>query len=237
MPCDIDPETGASAFGVFPSSGKISVDDYIYNFSGKNTFFTYDQIRGPYQLRAILNWNGYNTDLYDSYHYTGIRAVEIFDFEWISDDSNHALFAGAIVCTDNGYSWIADQTFFKPWVTTGGVVVWQLERMRIYGLNDVIPEGANDSCEEKVWLTNGLTGVALIDTTKTEVQHTTGSFVYIDHNDSVTLLGFMGTSGDEDNTIEGLLDKVTRLSGTQARFPGDHLIASAPLAQNGTVSV
>jgi hypothetical protein len=142
-----------------------------------------------------------------------------------------------MVCVNTGYQWIADETFFKPWVTTGGQVVYQLERMRVYGKDDIIPEDANNSCVDKLWLTNGLTGVSLIVKENYDIQHEEGSFVYIDNDDSVILHGFMGATGDKDNNIESLLDKICRISGTQATFPGDTTIASSTLGSGESVIV
>jgi hypothetical protein len=250
MPCDIDPETGVSAFDAFPSNGQVDCDGYKYTFAGKNSFFADDAIRGPFQLRNIMNWDDpdrYETDLDDSYHFSGSRAVEFFDFAWRGSSAHHNDFLGALVCTNTGYSWLAGETFFKPWITTGGQVVFERERMRIYA--EAIPEEANNSMVDKVWLTNGLTSILptvgnpKVTESNTEVTvesaitHAEGAFVYVDSNDSILCSGFMGVSGADDNTIEGLLDRVCRISGTQAAFPGDSLIATSSLAENGTVNV
>lgn len=236
MPLDLDPETSASAFSAFPSSGNISCDDYIYSYSSKLSFFDYLAIKGPYQLRAVLNWvdpSRYERDLEDNYDFLGDRAVEFFCFQWLASQANHDLYNGAMVCTDSGYNWLADETFFKPWITTGGEVVYQLERMRIYGKDNIIPENANDSTLEKIYLTNGLLGVALVTKHDYDIQHTEGSFVYIDNSDSIIIRGFLGASGDEDNTIEKLLDKVCKISGTHAAFPGDLIIPTG----TGTINL
>jgi hypothetical protein len=234
MPLDIDPSTGSSGFDVFPSSGNFSCDNYVYSYQGKNSFFDYDKIMGPFQLRAILDWHGYNWDRADGHSYKSmVRAAEIYDFAWISDADNHDLFNGAIVASNNGYSWVAKETFFKPWVTTDGAVVWQLERMRVYSWDNYIPEEANQSLRVKIWLTNGLTDIDLVKKETYDVEHSEGSFCYIDHGDSVIVRAFMGASGDQDNNIESLLDKVCKLSGTEAAFPGDLIIDSA----SGTINL
>ena len=233
MPTDVDLETGDSNFALFPDTdGQVSCDDYVYEYSAKTAIYN-DTILGPYQLRNILDWYGYDQDIDDGYTYVGIRAVEFYNFKWLSDISNHDMFKDAMLCTNTGYQWIAGETFFKPWITTGGVVMWQLERMRVYGKDDIIPEGANDTLIDKVWITKGLTGIAPVDPTPYEVTHEEGSFVYVHNDDCVTLLGFIGVSGDEDINVESLLDKICKISGTQADFPGDLTIDSA----TGTITL
>ena len=223
MPCDINPVTGASDFlTLFPTSGRVDINGQIYTYTGKVTYFSSAPIQGPFQFRAVLNWTGYNKDLFDNQSYSAwVQAIEFFKFEWKSDAASHADFQGAIITTNNGDAWINDQTFYKPWVTSGGVVVWELERGRYYSQNNSIPSSINPNDDQKVYITMGLTGLAPIDAASPSVLHPEYSFVFMDSADQVAVEGFYAVSGDEDLTLEILLDKVCNVAGTQANFPGN----------------
>jgi len=77
------------------------------------------------------------------------------------------------------------------------------------------------STDDKVWVTNGLTGVILVDASDTEYFHEEGTFCYIDNDDSVTMYGYSGTSIVPEQTIRYLLDLFCKLCGTKAKFLGD----------------
>ena len=231
MPCDINPVTGLSDFlTLFPSSGRIDINGQIYNYAGKSVYFPSSPIQGPYQFRAVIDWTSCNADLFDSTPYTAWkRAIEFYRFEWKADATYHADFQGAIIATNGQDAWLNDQTFYRPWVTTGGVVVWELERGRFYAQNNAIPAYINPSDSQKVYITNGLTGIVPVNTASPSVIHPEYSFVFIDSDDKIAIKGFFAVSGEDDLTLQILLDKVCKVAGTQANFPGnnatDHLFA------------
>jgi hypothetical protein len=240
MPCDIDPDDGYTSnfITLFGDTGVVDVDGYKYNYTGRNHFFddTY-LICGPYQLRSILDWNGYDTDRDDSYHYPGIKAIEFSNFAWLDSQSHHDDYLNAIIAISTGYSWLNDETFFKPWITTNGQVVFQRHRGRYYAMNNVVPAETDGSTMDKVYITNALTGISAVEILTDEIVHAHGTFVYIDSDDAVYLHGFMGAGGDPDLSIENLLDKICRIAGTEASFPGDTVVATHTFADNGTLTL
>jgi hypothetical protein len=245
MPLDLNPNS-ADEYGVlssdftdvFPSSGQIDIDGIKYTYTGKLDFFAPKDVQGPFQLRNIQEWNTHNTDLEDAYHFTGINAIEFTKFDWLPSSANHDNFDGCVIGVSSGYAWENDTTFFKPWITTGGVIVMQRHRGRYYAENDSIPaNNDNVSTQDKVYLTNGLTGIACTEALTEEYQHENGTFVFIDSDDSVEILGYSACSGNMDNSIETLLDIVCKIAGTKATFPGDEVTASHVFADGGTLTL
>jgi hypothetical protein len=250
MPCDLDPNS-ADDHGIlysdfleeFAASGQISCDDIKYTYTGKADFFTDPKdMEGPFQLRNILDWvdpaGRYETDLDDAFYYTGNKAIEFTKFDWLPSIANHENYDGCVIGISSGYAWMQDETFFKPWITTGGVVVFQRHRGRFYAANDSIPaNNDNTSLQDKCYLTNGLTGVTCTETLEEEYQHSNGTFVFIDSDDSVSILGYRSSSGNSDNSIETLLDIVCRIAGTKAVFPGDEVTATHTFADDGSLAL
>jgi hypothetical protein len=243
MPCDVDPDDAGSDFlDHFPESGQVDVDGIVYTYDVKNDFFADEEdIQGPFQLRNVLDWvdplGRYETDLEDAFNFAGNRAIEFTKFDWLASAGNHDNFNGAIIGTSYGYGWVNDETFFKPWITTGGVIVMQRSRGRYYAENDEIPENANNSLIDRVYITNGLSTISPTEVLSDEYFHQPGSFVYIDSDDSVFLYGFAASSGNPDNSVENLLEKICRIAGTKAYFPGDDETATHTFADNGTLTL
>ena len=246
MPCDLDPNS-VDEYGTlysdfleeFAAAGQISCDDIKYTYTGKVDFFTNPKdIQGPFQLRNILEWNSHNVDLDDAYQYTGINAVEFTKFDWLDSDPHHDDFNGCAIGVSSGYAWLNDETFFKPWITTDGVIVFQRHRGRFYALNDSIPaNNENVSLQDKCYLTNGLTGIACTAVLAEEYQHLNGTFVFIDSDDKVEILGYRSCSGNSDNSIETLLDVTCKIAGTKATFPGDEVTASHIFTDGGSLAL
>ena len=237
MPLDLNPNTVDSDFlTLFPSSGKIDCNGYKFTYASKNTFFSDLPIQGPFQVRAIIDWNGtsYETDLEDSYHYTGDWAIEFFKFEWLPSAENHDKFLNAIIGTSNSQAWLNDKTFFKPWVTTDGVIVWQLERSRYYSAN--IPDMSDASLKTQAWITHGLAGLAAQGVTQ-QASFNKNSFVYLDSDDLVVIQGFTAESGEDDYSIAMLLDKFCRIAGTNSNFPGDIITATHTFSDGGSLTL
>lgn len=262
MPCDINPATGESdviknpyatpGLQYFPNSGRVDCCHNIYTYADINQCFWYREdeleencIEGPFQSRNVLEWVGnYNWDREDDTPYDDWqRAIEFSKFAWISDADHHddytndgmwAAGHAAMMAMDDGEVWLNDQSFFKPWVTTGGEVVYQLERGRYYCIPGYkFPENTT-SVGKKVWITQGLTGVVPVTSTDTGL-NPENSFVYLDNYDEVSLSGFMAVSGDEDMSIQLLLDKICRISGTIGVFPGDDAQPDQTLSQDETI--
>lgn len=220
LPVDINPSTGTSDFiNRFPDTGRIDMDGAIYSYTGRNRNL-YDAgypYMGPYQIRNITDWEDpFNTDR-NGQNYQGGKAVEITQFNWWNG-TEHALdFTGSIVGSSSGYNWLLDQTMWKVWITTGGEVVLLRNRARHYSnIPDYYPDG-----NEKFFLTDGLSGVTRENSDGVEYFHPLGTFVYLHNDDSVSLYGFSPFSGNHDQSIRYLIDKFSKIAGTEASFIGD----------------
>ena len=217
LPIDVDNTDGNSdLINRFPASGAVDIDGVIYNYSGKNIYFADNFPCGPYQLRNIGDWGSpYNRDPDGSVSYQGGKSIECLDFKWLSSPGDYA---GAIIATSAGYAWINQQTQWKPWIRTSGVQVLLRNRARFY--SSEIPDWY-PSTDEKIYITNGLTGLSPADALGNTYMHSHGTFAYFDSGDEVKIHGFGAASGDHDQTIRYLIDVLCSLAGTGADFIGD----------------
>jgi hypothetical protein len=225
LPLDIDPSSGMSDFlTAFPASGKIDLDGTIYKYTGKSIYFPDGKARGPFQLRNIRAWDSpYNVEYDGSFTYVGGNAIEFLMFDWHKGGVLADYAANAIINSDAGYAWQNTQVQWAPWIRTSGQQELLRNRARFYssGIPDYYPSGY-----ERIYVTNGLTGVSPDKESTDEYQHTCGTFAYFDSGDKTTLYGFSAASGEQDQTIRYLLDVFCKLSGTKSKFPGDFQIPS-----------
>lgn len=226
LPCDINPVTGESDFiNLFSESGKVDIDGIIYGYSSKNMLLhnALKEYMGPYQLRNLESWDSpYNNDK-NGKSYQGGKAVEFTQFIWQNGVDHANDYTDSIVASSSGYNWLLDQSQWKVWITTGKAVVWLRNRARHYSedIPDYYPDG-----DERIYITDGLSGLTQINGETTEYRHSHGAWVYIDSDDSVTIYGFSGYSGNHDQSIRSLLDKFCKIAGTSASFIGDKNILS-----------
>lgn len=216
LPADIDPQTGTSRFSEFPTTGQITIDGYKYSYDGKvNNVST---IAGPFGLRNVKKWGStYIHDPDGSPTYQNSSSIEITQFNWWDGESHKTDYQNAIVSVDDGVNWLNDETQWKVWILTNSKKVYLRNRARHY--SDTIATGYTGSISNKVYLTNGLDN--LFPLTSGNMTHQEGSFAFLDSDDSVTIHGFMATSGTMLYNVQRLLDEFTRVSGAQPDFPGD----------------
>lgn len=221
MPLDQNPDTGVSEFiTLFPESGQFDIQGVIYNYTGKKglMYNNNKEYAGPYQLRNLESWdNPFNSDR-NGKTYQGGKAVEITQFSWLNGTDHAEDFQGSLMASTAGYTWEIDETQYKVWITTGGQVVWLRNRARHYAQTqpDYYGEGG-----EKLFISDGLTGVSPVVADETEYRHSAGSFAYIHSEDKVSIHGFCAINGDHDQSIMSLLDLFCKIAGTSASFIGD----------------
>jgi hypothetical protein len=199
-------------------TGVIRVNGVKYNYTA---FRSFDVIFGPYQCRNTgLGWS-YSED---GATYGG-NSVEFTRFEWISNPSNRNKFNNMLMATDAGIAWLISDTDFKPWITESKQKVYLRNRGRFFGAevhDDLL------GTSQKMWITEGFTGLSPAQGQVAQ-EHPEGEFAYIDYGDDVVLAEYMASSGQEDTTVEDMIDKICALAGGSARFPGDTLVASRTL--------
>jgi len=223
LPSDKDPSTNTSDFSLqFPASGQIDIDDVVYNYSGKVNKFKNNEIRGPFQLRNLVWWDSKyarTTDGSDSFQ--GGLAIEFLMFDWTASKTKYR---GAIIACNSGNAWVNDETQWIPWITTNGQVIILRNRSRHY--SDTMPEWYA-SGDERVYVTNGLTGISPVVVSETEYMHTEGSWAFKHSEDKIELFRYSAASGEEDQTIHNLLDIFSKISGTSAEFLGDYEVSES----------
>jgi hypothetical protein len=202
-----------SLFEAFPSSGTIVIDNVIYTYTGKTG--TSIIPRGPYQLRCANAWN-YSSPA-DGEHYSG-NSVEITYFDWKSNPTYHEEYQNYIVASNAGYSWLINEIDYKPWITTGGLLIYLNHRCRIFGFN--LSLDTYISCADKMFITMGLTGVALAPDQESFL-HSEGSYCYQQEENEIEFADYYASSDDQDSTISDLISKICKMSGAKPLFPGD----------------
>jgi hypothetical protein len=227
MPLDHRIETDQSDFAddaLFPDTGDVQIDigGIIYQYNGKTD--TIVNPVGPYQGRNIQYWTSYDHDMTDNYYFDDNWAVESTHYENLVSQpaGNSNGWAGGVVAIDTGYSYVIHEVFFRPWITTGGNTVYERERIRIYSSETMDADKALSSgLASKIWVTNALLNVTPITELDEDYTHPEGSFVFLHNNDQSMCFGFVGVSGDYDQSLTTLLDTFCKISGTGAVFPND----------------
>ena len=252
LPLDINPSTGASdALTLFPWSGQIDIEGTKYSYNGIWPTFTdvsipYTEPLGPYQLRSVGNvvapYSNPPTSEGDDNPMTGAggRCIAILQFAWLENTvENEGLFAGAAIGSTNGYAFFENAAQWKIWITTNGKLVWIRERARHY-VEDQYADLIGDdfgTLSSKIYITNGMDGVAPIDKIENEFVYEEGTFVFLDSDDKIDVYGFYAVSGDHDQNLKSLLGKFCKIAGTTATFPGDFAPANATIASGGQVNL
>lgn len=212
--CGYDPQMGnflgllpgSQYINDFPSSGTARIQGTLYTYTG---VVTVDKIEGPFGGRNVSG--PYNYDVF-----SGI-AAEISRFYWY-DISHRADCDGYYLCTDTGVGWLITDVDHKPWITTGGVKVYLKNRGRFFS-----PQAGGNviGLSIRCWLTGGLSGLALDNPADEDVTHRHGTIVHSVADEIVRLYEFAASSGHEELTDRCMIDKITRMAGGDARFPGD----------------
>jgi hypothetical protein len=201
------------------NAGVIRVNGVKYNYTA---YRPTEDIFGPYQCRNTgLGWS-YSEDG-ETY---GGNSVEFTKFEWIPNTGNRSKFNNLLMATDAGIAWLISDTDFKPWITTAKKKVYLRNRGRFFG-GEV--HGDLLGTSQKVWITEGFTGLSPAQGQVAQ-DHPEGEFAYIDYGDDVVLAEYVASSGHEDTTVEDMIDRICKLAGGTALFPGDTLVASKTLS-------
>ena len=218
MPNPVNPDGVNEFLDVFPASGQIDCEDVIYTYDGKITNMT--TIEGPYQVR-----------LFDDY--SGTKALDFTDFIWQSGHENDL--SGLLLATNDGETVFISTANWQPMLNNE----YKKNAVRVYS-NDW--NTYNGGYNQKLYITNALTNVVpvpLVDEDHMAAvnSHPEGAFVFLDSNDKITLHYFMAANSDPDQTVKNLIDKVTKIAGTKAVFPGDIITLNLSLTdgEEGTV--
>ena len=225
----------AALVSQFPPSGSVDIDGLIYTYTGKSAHFTTLPALGPYQITGYgKNTYPFNQDLDGGFTYNkGDNYVDVTISRNLSGVVGANYYAGAILGTSGGRSFVISEIQWKSWTAVNGVTVNKEDEAKVYssGLTKWTP-----TVDERVYITDGFTGVAAVDTTKetnagndatqmNSYMHCPGVFCYLDNSDESRLMGFQATSGDHDQTIHLLLELFCNLSGTAATFIGDRKVS------------
>lgn len=237
LPGDINPAHGNSDVlnrWVADVGYQVDIQGVIYNYANVNRLlFDGDHpYMGPYQIRSTEEWNEpFNNDK-NGKTYQGGKAVEFTFFQWLNGTSHALDYAGSLVASAGGYSWELDESQWKVWITTGGQVVWLRNRSRHYSEN--IPDNYVDGYD-RFFITDGLQNVTVEG--EVEYNHPYGTFVYLHSGDYVLVEAFSAISGDADNSVASLIQKISRISGTNASFIGDNIIPVTELDEDESVEI
>jgi hypothetical protein len=208
----------AENFSRMPASGTLNIDGIEYTYMSLVAAPT--PIRGPFQGRNSSSGWSYTSD---GESYSGY-AVEFTNFEWLTNSSNHDKYSGHILNYDSGFGWLLQTTDWKPTIRTSGVTVNLRNRSRNFVASDI---GDNAGWSTKMWITGGFAGMAVAEGEGETVS--AGTLAFLVSDTKVVLSGFAASSGHEDATVEDLIDKLLRLCGGSASFPGDTVVSSHTL--------
>lgn len=229
----------------FPSNGQIDIDGLLYTYTGKSTQFITTPALGPYQITGFgKTYFPNNADLDGGFSYDGGDYVDVTIYQNLPGTTSADFYNGAILASSGGHSFLITQIQWRAWTSINGVIIHERESAKVY-CRDL--SGWNPSSTERVYITDGLTGVKTVDMTLEtnaltdatnggSYMHCPGVFAYMDSSDETRLYGFQATSGDHDQTIHLLLDLFCRLSGTHATFIGDHSFAQT-ITNGGELSL
>ena len=229
LPLDRNPVTNKSDFleyfnDVLP--GQVDIEGKIFTYTSCNRYFLIDDPTparlpcGPYQFRIARNIKApYNAE--DGFHFQGGKSIEFLRFAWLVGADHYLDDVGTTIGLSNGFSFVNEQTQWKPWVITTNQRVTYLERSRYY--SETVPPRVpdNSTFSDRVYITNSLEGVAPKEENMAEADFQEGTFVFLDDGDKIDFYGFSATSGDHDYSIRTLLKAFAQIAGTSASFPAD----------------
>jgi hypothetical protein len=212
---------GLTTITNFPSSGKVTLDDVIYEYTSK-TPVAY--LNGPYQWRNTWNYGGYGED---STIFTGMGA-EISHYK---PANSVLLLQGYLFGSDIAHTWLIDDTDWTVEHSTGGVPVYLRNRCRHFG--DKINDN-HGNAQNKVWESPGLLGITRVADQDVDenLLHLVGTWVWLYTTQRVWVKEAMGTAVDHDSTVQDMTAFMCKAASVPSEYPGDWLATS--LAISGT---
>lgn len=211
--------------------GTVEILGDLYKWGG--VLNSGDTVMGPYQGLVKRTLIPKHTSA-GAYLYPTAFGMEIGKFLWQSDVTNHAAYNTKILSTSEGYSSTITNTEFQFVPKLGGKNFYTRKSMRVYG------PSFQPGLPKKVWITKCLDNVTPVIPGVARY-YKEGTAVYMvtrgNGDESINLLSFKASSGQDDYSISDILKNICQISGTGAVFPGDHTIASQTLAANAEVTL
>lgn len=208
-----------SRFDRFPAGGgRLIIDDNEYEYTRKTSFIT---PRGPFQVRNFLKWN----QIYCVPSMQNDKwAVEFTWFYYTGKGTKD--YAGYLIATDSGNSWVNSEVCWKPRRRTKGVYHWvDGDRSRWY--SNTLKKYSMGN-QTKIFVLPHLYGVTLLNGETTT--HPTGTICKMKTNDSIMLTQFISSGGQRDISLETILTSLCGYAGAQASFPGNYELAAYTLS-------
>lgn len=197
----------------FPASGEVTIDDVKYSYASKELPPSNPDIRGPFQLRQN---NSYAPPYGDGY------GLESRDFNWTASTGliNRDLIAvgGSVFTAESSTA-----ALWKVFIKTGGVQYYMYARSRYYSDNPLIAT-TRFTNSMKVYATGGLETITRID--GDAKNHSEGAQCQLAMDGTVLCHWVYGAGGEEDTTVEDLIQKISAHAGVKTEFPGDVTVAS-----------
>jgi hypothetical protein len=198
----------------FPSSGEVRIEDCTYEYTSKELPPTTPNIRGPFQLRQN---NSYSPPYGDGY------GLECRDFNWTASTGT---INRDLIAISNGSVFTAESStaaLWKVFIKTAGVTYYQYQRARYYSNNSLIAT-QRLSTSMKVYATGGLEGITKSSGEAT--LHVEGTRCELAMDGTVLCHWAYGAGGEDDVTVEDLIQKISAHAGVKTEFPGDVTVAS-----------
>lgn len=227
--CGFDPEIsnrtgilpGAHLWGEFASTGRVRIEDNVYDYTNTHSRPEGEELLGPYQGRNVGGPYGYSND---GANYSG-NAAEFTRLDWIDNSAHHSDFDGEYMATDGGIVWAISDVDFQPYITTEGVQVFLKNRGRYFSgeaNGDVI------GMSVPVWITHVLMGLRQVS--GEAATHGKGSIAYLINESTVRIYEFAAASGYDDLTDRDAIERVCRTANGEANFPGDATVDAQTLS-------
>ena len=199
----------------FPASGQVKIGDVVYAYTAKVTTPTLTQ--GPYQLRQNGNYQNPYGDGY---------GVEIRLFSWTAPAS----YSYKLLSISDGSCFklrLISSSLWQIFIKTGGEKIYLRNRSRHYSENTLIGTKSY-STYMKVFITGGLEGITKV--TGENAKHSEGELCQLHMEGNVICNWFYGAGGDDDVTIEDLIEKISAHAGAKTTFPGDITVAEQEIS-------
>ncbi|MEA2000025.1 MAG: hypothetical protein U9N61_11975 [Euryarchaeota archaeon] len=206
----IAPHTTAEQYALFPASGDVLIDDNVYSYGSKRTYF---EPLGPFELRNIYKWPPIRYGPYGGW------AIEMTWFDWhggTSDTTHDKDYENDVFSLDTGLQWLVDKTEWNSHIETGGIKIWLYDRSR-WHLTDLGQTSL--SGRERAFVGPYLDSVKLKEGERAFHSYKTRCYLHLPGE--IICRKFSSSDGKHEASIEDIITVLCNSAGSEVIFPGN----------------